>query len=173
MKKTFLLTCIVTVLFSIVNLSAQGQQQGNRQIMSNDFWERRNTFIKSAVGLTANEASIFIPLENEFKQKQLEIGRECRNLERESLNKQKMTDDEYLKLIDCYLDNRIKEAQIEKEYFEKFKNVVKPDKLQKYREADARFSRELVNMRRTIPVERNNTNSPGNRNNTNQSGNRR
>ena len=176
MKKIFLLSFIVAMQFNMVDVSAQRQQvrQSDRQIIGNDFWERRNMFIKAEIGLTADEAKEFIPLENEFKQKQLEVGRECRNLARESQNKQKMTDAEYLKLIDCYLDNRIKEAQIEKEYFEKFKRIIRPEKLHKYQEADAKFSRELINMRRMNPPQgRNNTNRSEDRNNTNQSRNRR
>ena len=172
MKKTFLLTFIVAALFNMVAGLAQAQQ-GNRQVLGNAFWERRNNFIKAEVGLTADEANRFIPLENEFKQKMFEVGRECRNLMRESQNKQKMTDAEYLKLTDCYLDNRIREAQTEKEYFEKFKKIISPEKLHKYREADAKFSRELINNMRRTPTDRNNTNRPANRNNTNQSGNRR
>ena len=169
MKKTFLLTFLVVVFLNIVDGLAQGQQRDNRPGLGNDFWEKRNAFIKAEIGLTADEEKKFIPLENEFKQKQFEVGRECRNLARESQNKQKMTDAEYLKLIDCYLDNRIKEAQVEKEYFEKFKQIIRPEKLHKYQEADAKFSRELVNnMRRMAPQQdRNNNNRPSNRNNNN------
>jgi len=173
MKKIFLLIFILAAHFNVINVCAQGQQ-GNRQILGNDFWERRNKFISAEVGLTTEEANKFMPLENEFKQKIFEVGRECRSVTRESQNRQKMTDADYLKLIDCYLDSRIKEAQLEKEYFEKFKKIISPEKIHKYHEADARFSRELINnMRRTAPTDRNNTNRPANRNNSNPSGNRR
>ena len=175
MKKIFLLSFIIAMQFNMVDVSAQRQQvqQGGRQIIGgNEFWERRNMFIKTEIGLTADEAKVFFPLENEFKQKQFEVGRDCRDLARESQNKREMTDAEYLKLIDCYLDSRINEAQIEKEYFEKFKKIITPEKLRKYQEADAKFSRELVNMRRTNPPQnRNNTNRD--RNNTNQRRDRR
>ena len=161
MKKNILLTLIVAIQFNIVGVSAQGQ--GNRQVFGNDFWEKRNTFIKAEVGLTDDEASKFISLENEFKQKIFEVGRECRSMARESQNKQKMTDAEYSKLTDCYLDTRIKEAQLEKEYFDRFKRILKPEKLFKYQEADAKFQRELINMRRTAPPpDRNNPNRPRN-----------
>ena len=172
MKTKFIFTFFVALLFNMVEVKAQGQQ-GNRQLFSTDFWERRNTYIKAEVGLTTDEAGKFIPLENEFKQKIFEVGRECRSVTRESQNKQKMTDAEYLQLIDCYIDTRMREAQIEKEYFEKFKKVITPEKIHKYQEADAKFSRELIITRRIVSPDRNNTNRPANRNNTNQSGNRR
>jgi len=184
MKKKFLLILIGAALFNIVDASAQGQQ-ANRQLLGNDFWERRNDFIKKEVGLTADEASKFIPLETEFRQKIIEIGRECRSLARESQNRQKMPDSDYSKLVDCQIETRIKEAQLEKEYYERFKKILSPEKLYKYQQADINFSRELVNnVRRTAtPVrsnsnrteESNNTNRPENRNNnnTNRSGNTR
>ena len=175
MKKLFLLIFVGTILFNVIDGVAQ-RQPSNRQESENAFWERRNTFIKAEIGLTAEEANKFIPLENEFKQKMLEVGRECRSLTRESQNSQKLTDAERLKLIDCYLDSRIKEAQLEKEYYEQFKKVISPEKLYKYHDADTKFARELINMQRTaspfrnnsvFPLNRNNPNGPGNRNNPN------
>jgi len=181
MKKKFLLILIGAALFNIVDASAQGQQ-ANRQLLGNDFWERRNDFIKKEVGLTADEASKFIPLETEFRIKIVEVGRECRSLARESQNRQKMSDSDYSKLVDCQIETRIKEAQLEKEYYERFKKILSPEKLYKYQQADIRFSRELINVRRTdVPVrsnsnrpeDSNNTNRPENRNNTNRPGNTR
>ena len=168
MKKQLFWTCIVALLFNLFDVSAQ--VQGNRQPFGNDFWEKRNAFIVADCGLSPDEAAKFIPLENEFRQKVFDIGRDCRTLARESREKTKQSDVEYLKLIDCYLDNRIKEAQLEKEYFEKFKKILKPEKLYKYREADAKFSRELINnvRRPNTPQERTNTNRPPDRDNTNR-----
>ena len=172
MKKLFFLIFVGNILFNVFDGVAQ-RPQFNRQESENAFWERRNTFIKAEIGLTAEEASKFIPLENEFKQKMLEVGRECRSLTRESQNRQTMTDAERLKLIDCYLDSRIKEAQLEKVYYEQFKKVMSPEKLYKYHDADAKFARELINMQRAVPPPRNNPNGQGNRNNPNGSENRR
>jgi hypothetical protein len=166
MKKTFLFTCIVAALFCIVEVTAQGQQP-NRQVLGNDFWERRNKFIGAEIGLTPDEATKFFAIENEFRQKIFEVGRACRSLTRESQQNKKMSDADYLKLIDCYLDSRLKEAQLEKEYYEKFKKVITPEKLYKYHEADAKFSRELINMRRESMPDRNNPNRE-NRSTTNR-----
>jgi hypothetical protein len=168
MKKHFvILLLIVAILCSIVGMSAQ-TQTGNRQSAGTEFWERRNSFIIAEIGISTDDAAKFIPLENEFKQKMLEVGRDCRTLSRESQNKQKMSDAEYMKLIDCYLDTRNKEVQLEKEYFERFKRILSPEKIYKYQEADAKFSRELVDMRRTAPTDRNNMDRSSDRNNPNR-----
>ena len=183
MKNYFVLTFIVTVLFSMFEVSGQAPS-GNRQMFGNEFQNRRNTFLISEINLSADEVKKFIPLENEFKQKMLEVGQDCRSLTRESQNKRNMTDAEYMKLVDCHIETRMKEAQLEKEYFEKFKKILTPDKLYKYQEADARFTRELINnMRNTRPVRNiilrrpsdrnNNANRSVDRNTQNRSGNTR
>ncbi|MDR0795915.1 MAG: hypothetical protein LBE79_07705 [Tannerella sp.] len=170
MGKQFFGLFIFTVLFNVLGVYAQGQrveqrQQSDRQSFNrNEFLERRNAFLVAEMTLSTDEAKKFIPLENEFKQKSYEVGRECRRLAQQNRDKKKMTDDESQKMIDCHLNTRIKEAQLEKEYFEQFKKVLKPEKIYKYLEADAKFSRELANLRRTTP-ERNNQNRPTERNN--------
>ena len=172
MKKYLLLVFIMACLFNMFDVSAQ-TPSGNRQMFGNEFQDRRNAFIKSEINLSVDEANKFIPLENEFKQKMLEVGQECRSLARENRNRQKMTDVEYLKLVDCSIETRLKEAQLEKEYFEKFKKILTPEKLYKYQEADAKFTREFINnVRNTLP-NRNNPNRPSDRNNPNRPGNTR
>ncbi|MDR2233824.1 MAG: hypothetical protein LBE56_12000 [Tannerella sp.] len=148
MRTQVIFTFIVALLCSVIDGSAQ-EQKSEKQSSRKEFWEKRNTFIAKEINLTADETSKFIPLENEFQQKKIDIGRECRALNRASREKETLTDAEYLNLIDCDLDARIKELQLEKEYFEKFKQILKPDKLFKYRIADAKFTREVVNMQRS------------------------
>ena len=159
MKKKYFLTLLAGLLCCLIHWSAEGQTNNRPQLDGNNFWIQRNAFIASETKLTADEVKRFIPLENEFKQKILEVGRDCRTRTRESQNRRNMTEADYTRLIDCYLDTRIKEAQLEKEYFEKFKKILTPDKLFNYQQADARFAREYVTERRPGGGERNATNN--------------
>ena len=168
MKKTVFLTFIVAVLFSMVDITVSGQTNARQTFNREAFNIRRNNFITSEIGLTTEEASRFIPLENEFKLKLLEIGLDCRRLTRESQNNKKMSDAEYTKVIECYLDTRLKEAQLEKEYYEKFKKILSPEKIYKYQQADIKFSREYAIVRRPTG----NRNNDNNRNNRNTDNNR-
>ena len=81
----------------------------------------------------------FIPLCNELRQKKFEVGRECRKLSKEIRHKENPTDADYNKVIDECLDVEIKEAQLEKEYFERFKKILSPEKVYKYRNAEYKF----------------------------------
>lgn len=144
MKKSIFITLIACLLCNFLQVAAQEQTGESRKFDKDVYQAKRNAYITAEIGLTANEAADFIPLDNEFKQKMLETGKECRRLVREGRSKEKISDNDYLKLIDCQIDTRLKEAQIEKEYFEKFKQILTPKKLYKYQQADAKFMREFM-----------------------------
>jgi hypothetical protein len=123
---------------------AQEEKDQKQKFDKQSFQARRNAYITAEAGLTADEAAAFIPLDNELKQKQFDSGRECRRRNRESRAKKQLSDDACLKLIDCNIETRIKEAQLEKEYYEKFKRILPPQKLYKYQQADFKFMREFM-----------------------------
>ena len=108
------------------------------------FLAKRNAYITAEVGLTPEEAEQFIPLCNELRQKLFEVGRECRKFSKKVRRSEKVSDADYTKAIDDCLDVRIKEAQIEKEYYEKFKKILSPEKLYKYRDAEFKFARNFM-----------------------------
>ena len=166
-KKIVYLPFIVAVIFSMVDITVSAQTNERRAFNRADFGVKRNAFITSEMGLTSEETKNFIPLENEFKIKLFEIGRDCRRLTRESQNNKKISDAEYTKMIECYIDTRLKEAQIEKEYYEKFKKILTPEKIYKYQQADLKFSREYVIVRRSNENRNNDNNRNNNRNNNN------
>lgn len=111
------------------------------------FMAKRNAYITASAGLTADEAAAFIPIENEMQRKKFEIGRDCRKLARRSRSKEGLTEEEQQKLVDCTTETRLKEAKLEKEYYEKFKHILSMEKLYKYQEAEARFMREFMQER--------------------------
>jgi hypothetical protein len=124
--------------------AAQEEQDRTQKFDKQSFQARRNAYITAEVGLTADEAAAFIPLDNELKQKQFDAGRKCRKLNRESRALKKLSDETCLKLIDCNIETRVREAQLEKEYYEKFKQLLSPLKLYKYQQADFKFMREFM-----------------------------
>jgi hypothetical protein len=132
------------MLFGALSATAQKPDKDVRKFDKQAFQAKRNAYITAEIGLTADEAAEFIPLDNELKQKMFDTGRECRRLTRESRTKEVMPDAVYLKLIDCSIETRIKAAQLEKEYYEKFKRILSPSKLYKYQQADAKFMREFM-----------------------------
>jgi len=108
------------------------------------FLEKRKAFIISELALTPREVEVFIPLMDELQQKKFEAGQKCRKLSKDVKQKDNPTDTDYLKAIDECLGVGLKEAELEKEYYEKFKRILSPEKLYKYKDVEFKFAREFV-----------------------------
>jgi len=135
---------IAVVGFALVSAGAYSQNDNDRQPFDRqEFMTKRNAYITAAIGLTSEEAVKFISLENELKTKQFECGRECRKMNRD-IRSQKLSNEIYLNLINCNIETRLKEAQLEKEYYEKFLQIISPEKLYKYQQAEFKFMREFM-----------------------------
>jgi hypothetical protein len=108
------------------------------------FLVKRSAFIAAELGLTSQEEELFIPLLEELQQKKYEAGQKCRKLSKEIKQKKSPNNVDYLNTIDECLDVGIKEAKLEKEYYEKFKKVLSTEKLYRYKDVEYRFAREFV-----------------------------
>lgn len=143
MNKIFFITFVAfSVVFSFSTYAQGGKQHPNFD--KEAFLAKRNAFITAEVGLTPDEAAVFIPLCNELQEKMFEAGRECRKLSRDLRHNKNAQDVDYLKAIDECVKVRMKEAQLEKEYYEKFKKILSLQKLYKYRRAEFKFAREFM-----------------------------
>ena len=146
--KTLLL--LLTLMFTLMAPTPSAAQKGDPQkhIDREAFFARRNAYITAEAGLTADEAAAFIPLENELQRRKMEVGRECRKLARKNRSHQDLTDRERRELSDCLTETRLKEAQLEKEYIERFKKILSVEKLSKYQQAEAEFLRKFLQNRK-------------------------
>lgn len=146
MNKIFFITfvaCSVVLSFSV---SAQGDRQ-HRSFDREAFLAKKNAFITAEMELTPEEAASFIPLCNELQEKMFEAGRECRKLSKELKSNKVARDVDYLRVIDECVSVNMKRAQLEKEYYEKFKKVLPPKKLYNYKRAESKFVREFMKER--------------------------
>lgn len=143
MDKIFFITFVaVSVLFSS-NVLAQGDKQ-QRHFDKEAYQAKKNAFITAEVGLTPEEAAAFIPLCNELQEKMFEVGRECRKLTKDLKHKQSPTETDYSKVNDECIGVKLREAALEKEYYEKFKKILSAEKLYKYRRAEYKFARSFM-----------------------------
>lgn len=145
MKKVkIFIVCCSALIMSAMQVSAQDQPFDREA-----FTAKRNAYITEQVGLTATEASVFIPLDNELMQKKFEVGRECHKLERE-LKKQDdgKTEEKYNELLRCREEVKEKRDKLDKEYLEKFKKVLSAEQIVKYQSANRAFFDEFVRTRK-------------------------
>ena len=143
MNKIFIFTFVMfSVLFSF-QASAQGTRSG-RPFNRESFEARQNAYITAQVGLTPEEAASFIPLCNELRKKKYEVGRDERRFAREIRSKKNPTDADYTKVVNDNVNIKVQQAQLDKEYYEKFRKILSPEKLYKYQEAESQFARSFM-----------------------------
>ncbi|MDR2809833.1 MAG: hypothetical protein LBB84_04655 [Tannerellaceae bacterium] len=142
MNKIFVITFGALLVFFPLSIYAQDRLGGhfNRE----SFLVQRRVFITTELALTPQEADLFIPLLDELQQRKYEAGHKCRELSKEMKQKKNPNDVDYLNTIDECLEVGIKEAELEKEYYEKFKKILLPEKLYRYKEVEYKFAREFV-----------------------------
>lgn len=144
MSKIFIITFALLMILSPMGLNAQDKERSDRTFDKESFVIKRSAFITAELSLTPEEAAVFMPLCEELQQKKYEAGLKCRKLSREIKSKENPTDTEYTQAIDECLGVSMKEATLEKEYYEKFKKVLPPEKLYKFRDAEHKFAREFM-----------------------------
>jgi len=143
---------IVLLLFLLcsftVAVNGQGRNEENRQhnhkFNYEQFKQKKAKYIKKEVGLTEDEAKAFLPLTDELMAKKFTLNKELRKAARALREKKDRTDDDFDSLVKQTLDVRIKEAQLEKEYYQKFKKVLSAEKIYKYQNAERKFVKEVV-----------------------------
>lgn len=109
---------------------------------------QKNAFITAELGLTPEEAAAFIPLSEELEKKKFEMNQQCRKLSRGLKHKSNLSDEDYTKVIQVCLDVKMQEAQLEKDYYTKFSEILSPEKLYKYRAAELKFARSLFGSKK-------------------------
>ena len=146
-------TFSILMHFQAAAQGGQGQTRKQEHFDRGAFETKRNAYITAELGLTPEEAAQFIPLYVELRQKRFEAGRESRKIMREihrkeSHQKTQITDAEYTQAIDICLDAYLKEAELEKAYYERFKKILSPKKLYQLDQAESKFMRSYMREER-------------------------
>jgi len=149
----FFIVCLSVMLMFSLQSVAQGKghdhSRGGRKPFDREaFFAKRNTYITEKVGLTAEEAAVFIPLDNELMQKKFEIGRECHKIERQLHDKKDKSEDDCNKLLKCREEVKEKRDKLDREYQEKFKKILSAEQILKYQRADRDFFDEYIRERK-------------------------
>ena len=124
--------------------ATENHAQPHNQFSPEEFRARQQKFLTEKSGLTEEEADKFFPLYFELQQKKNEINFNARQTVNNRRDSGPLTDDEYKKLIDNLADAKIKTAQLEKEYLEKFKKIVPASKLLRIQIAETQFGSEMI-----------------------------
>lgn len=131
----YIVICSFLLLTNINTFS-----QDNDRLKSN-----KVAFLTEKLDLTVNEAQVFWPLYNEYDGKLDKILTEKRTiLSKVNKNQNSISQAEQTKLADRLTELEINEADLQKEYHEKFKTVLPIDKVLKYYKAETEFKKHIL-----------------------------
>ena len=121
------------------------QQAPNRigQFSAAEYWNQQKAFFIEKAGLTEDEAAAFFPLYNDLQQKKRELNREIRRTMRQEGGVE-ISEEQSLKAIDAQAETNIKIAELEKEYLQKFKQVLPASKILKVQNAEEQFNSQIL-----------------------------
>lgn len=139
MKKSIIILSTLFI-FNVLAFSLFAQQ---RQMNMKEFEKRKMEYIKKEADLTQEEADKYFPLSNELSQKKFELHRQFRE-KAQNMSKEDMSDEAYRKLLDSDVNIKLKEAELEKEYAEKFEKALPPQKLYRAQQAERSFMQNEV-----------------------------
>jgi len=146
---------IILLLLSSFSLMFAQPDNDRRREDFEKFNAKRMEYISKEMNLTAEQSKAFWPICNELQQKKFQLNRELREEIRKVIQKEKSgnkpADENYDKIVKLGAEVKIKEAFLEKEYFEKFKAVVSAEQIFKYQHAELLFARTFFDQEKQQP----------------------
>ena len=140
--KRFLLASLL-MFIAIMTVNAQENQKNRPHFSPEEFQAKQRAYITEKADLTQEEADAFFPMFFELQKKKFDLERDARKDFKKN-RKEKMTEEECRNFVYKMADTKIEVAKLEREYVEKYLNVLAPCKLRRVLHAENSFQRDLM-----------------------------
>ena len=141
MKK--ILFASLLLLLTAVTASAQERPMNKPHFSPEEFQAKQQAYITEMADLTDQEAEAFFPLFFELQKKKFELERTVRKGFKKERGEQ-MTEEECRDFVYKMADTKIEIAKLEREYTDKYLQVLPPCKLRRVQHAEGMFQRDLM-----------------------------
>ena len=110
-----------------------------------EFRAKKEAYLKEKAGLTDEEAKAFFPLYFQLEDLKKNVNEKAWSKARTGENPN-TTEEEYQKIINTYFDTQVQEAELEKEFIEKFKTIISGKKIYLVYRAEIKFNRNMLKI---------------------------
>lgn len=138
MKNIILFICLFCL-----GLPAMAQKQD--KCSKEEFRAKKEAYLKETAGLTDEEAKEFFPLYFQLEDLKKDIKGKIWTKARKG-KKPGTTEEEYEDIVDDFVNIQIQAAELDKEYLEKFKNVLSSKKIYMVLRAEIKFNRNILKI---------------------------
>ncbi len=134
---------VITLLIICLANGVQAQEKDAQRLSQKEFRAKQEAFITQKAELNQEEASKFFPLFFELQNKKKALNN---NAWKKITPEQEagMSETQYESILDNMYDSRIRAAELDKEYYNKFKQILSAKKIYKIQQAEMRFKRNLL-----------------------------
>jgi len=139
---------IVSILILTLALSTIVTAQNGRTKFATDMYQAKHEMIIQEVGLTMTQQKQFMPLYEQMEREIYEVNRNARALAKEVEKKKNPSDRDYEAAASALSNTRMREGEIEAKYFEKFSKILSKKQLFQLKQAEAKFTREMLKKRK-------------------------
>jgi Spy/CpxP family protein refolding chaperone len=139
---------IVSILILTLALSTIVTAQNGRTKFATDMYQAKHEMIIQEVGLTMTQQKQFMPLYEQMEREIYEVNRNARALAKEVEKKKNPSDRDYEAAASALSNTRMREGEIEAKYFEKFSKILSKKQLFQLKQAEAKFTREMLRKRK-------------------------
>lgn len=141
MKKLILMAIMV---MAAVAPSALAQGKNERQQWMSEMRQYKRAYLAKELDLTKEQQNKFFPLYEAMEDECGRLDEDTRLMERRIADAKDATDLEYEKAADTMYETKVRQAEIEKEYAAKFKDVLSAKQYFNLKEADRKFARDMM-----------------------------
>ena len=136
-----------TVLTPLV---LRGQTPNDRAQWMTEIRQYKRTYLSKELGLSREQQAKFFPVYEEMEDRSSAIEDEARTMENRIAEAKDATDLEYEKATEALYDSKVQVAALEKEYADRFKEILTKKQLFQLKAAERQFSREIMRQHNRI-----------------------
>lgn len=140
----FTLLWLSSVSFTGAAQRSQRLTNEDRQKWLTEMRSLKHEFLTKELSLTREQQTAFFPIYDEMEDELNRINTETRNLERKVKSSNNVSEAEYDNALRTIYGQKQREGTIEMAYYEKFKTILKPGQLLALKDAERKFTRQLV-----------------------------
>ncbi len=143
--RIFALAALIWVSLS-ASLTVNGAPQTpeEREQWMTEMRQYKRIYLTKELELTREQQTKFYPLYDEMEDNEAKINDEARAMEKRVAEMQNPSDLEYEKATEAVYDAAVRSAQLEREYMDKFKEILSRKQLFRLKAVERQFNREMM-----------------------------
>jgi len=120
------------------------QSPGEREQWMTEMRQYKRIYLTKELELTREQQNKFYPLYEEMEDQEAKINDDARAMEKRVSELPNASDLEYEKATEAMYDAAVRSAQLEREFLEKFKEILSREQLFRLKAVERQFNREMM-----------------------------